>query len=160
MTPPVKGQKVSSSETLYRRARLEPEFRCYRRDKKIRPNAFRLRKSEKSLSVDVASLTTKEKGVSDPTSFFLIEITVEGIESVNDKNRSKPEEESFFPELTVEHDPIEDNIAHALIIFDADETNHDLVAKELCRIATVIMPVETKDLEKRTDSPSQGKIDS
>jgi len=150
MIPPVKGQKVSSTESLYRRAYIDPVLIKYRQGKGVHLKAFKLRLSrerkEDALSVDVAGLTTKERALPDSSTHFLLELAVRDIELLNEKSRSFGEESSL-PELEVLHDPEEDNSAHALIT-GMDETNHDLVAKELCKLATVIGPNEPTESQK------------
>ena len=105
---PIKGSPVNSSEFLYRRAYGNY---CYPNGNPT-SRAFKLRpKDEGELSVDVRSLTTPEKSVSDPAKFFLSEISNIDVIALN---------------LKTIHDPLDDetNDAHSLILglVEGDET--------------------------------------
>ena len=98
---------VSSDEWLYRRSRL-PEKKYLNPDGTATSRVFKLRASinETELSVDVKSMTTAAKAVSDNSKFFLFELPNTAVAAIDD------------PQLRAYHDRISDgsNDAHAVIV--------------------------------------------
>lgn len=99
-------KRVADEEWLYRRSWL-PEKRYLNPDGTAHSRVFKLKEKDKGeLSVDVKSMTTGEKAVSDKASFFLFELPNEEVLRITES------------QLITYHDPLEDgtNDAHAVIV--------------------------------------------
>lgn len=100
-------KQVSEDEWLYRSSWL-PEKKYLNPDGTATSRVFKLRasKNETELSVDVKSMTTAERSVSDKTKFFLFELPNKAVIEITD------------PKLITYHDPLNDstNDAHAAIV--------------------------------------------
>ncbi len=124
----MKGQRVSETEEIYRRAFGPPDKRFLNPDGSATSRVFKLRpKDNGQLSVDVKSLTTAEFSVIDPTKFVLFEINNKdvidlGLETIHD------------PLTLIEHGI--DNHAHALVlgIDKEDDIIPGLLAKKSTRV--------------------------
>jgi hypothetical protein len=95
---------VAAEEWLYRRGYSTPERKFMNPDGTATSRVFKLRPVDKEgLSVDVKSLTTPDKAISDPSKFMLFEIANQEVLNLN---------------ISAIHDPLEDgtNKAHALIV--------------------------------------------
>lgn len=79
-----RGDKISIESVLYRRGYNSPEKKYLNPDGSATSRVFKLRiKDNGGLSVDLASLTTKEKAVRDQNQFNLFEIKNEIVEKIN-----------------------------------------------------------------------------
>lgn len=88
-------------------------------DGTICSTCFQLRKGENGLSVDLEHLTTIEKSISDKSKYKLLKLNVGRIRNTN---------------LNVEHDPIEDNYSHSLIMGNLDKKS----SRQLASISSIL----------------------
>ena len=97
---PVEIIEIKNEDRLLRRAFYkDPSY--VRDDMTVTSFAFKLRKGEAGLSVDIERLTTYEKSIDDVERFRLFAITANDVRSVG--------ADCF-------HKPVEDNYAHAEIL--------------------------------------------
>jgi hypothetical protein len=108
---------IGNSEWLFRRGYATPVKKYMNPDGTPTSRVFKLRPSDNGeLSVDVKSLTSPEISIRDKNSYMLFEIIIEEVRSLL---------------LDAEHDPIETNPAHAVIIGMNDDD--DITPLELAK---------------------------
>ena len=98
-----KGDKIEIDEFLYRRGFSTPEKKYCNPDGSATSRVFKLREKDAGmLSVDLKSMTSAERAISDPGRFMLFELKNESVEEID---------------LKTVYDPLDDgsNDAHALI---------------------------------------------
>lgn len=112
------GNNVSVNESLYRRSFGPPDKRFLDSAGFATSRAFKPRPiDEGKLSVNVKSMTTEMLSVlNDPNKFVLFEVDVADVCALS---------------LSVEHDPIESNEAHALILTIPEDD--DILPGQLAR---------------------------
>lgn len=122
------SQRVASEESLYRRIYRKPWLKYANPDNTPTSRNFVPRESDQGkLSVDVASLTSKELAIGDINKYALAEVSVRDVESVG---------------LVAIHDPCTnqthgyENPAHALI--EGFEEDDDIKPALLARKAKII----------------------
>lgn len=119
----MENKRIPQEEFLYRRGYATPERRFMNPDGSATSRVFKLREKDNGkLSVDVKSLTTPEKAITNQNEFMLFEVSVSNVESIG--------LDSFY-------DPIlPENPAHAFIYgMDIDdETKALLLAKKARRV--------------------------
>lgn len=110
--------EITTEDRLLRRAFFaDPQY--VRDDMTVTSFAFKLRKNEEGLSVDIERLTTYEKSISDVNRFRLFAVKAGDVRAL---------------ELKCEHKPIEGNYAHAEIY----GTNVNKKSSQLARLAIYI----------------------
>lgn len=103
----MKGNKVNTDQTLFRRSYSNPEHKYYNPDGSATSRVFALRDRDQGmLSVDVKSMTTPQQSIADSSKFMLFEIDEVDVEKAG---------------LFAVHDPISGNVAHAYIEMDEDD---------------------------------------
>ena len=115
---------VPIEEILYRRAYCSPLRNYMNPDGSATSRVFKLReKDQGELSVDICSLTTKEKSVGDTSKFILFDIANKSVNQLNLETYKDPLSESS-------------NDAHAVIVgLDMnDDIKPSLLAKKSNRI--------------------------
>lgn len=97
----MKEKNVPVDKHLYRRGFGPPDKRYTNPDGSATSRAFKLREKDNgNLSVDVKEMISKEDAIRDVNRFVLFELSVASVEKL---------------ELSVLHDPVEENPAHACI---------------------------------------------
>ncbi len=77
-------ERVNRNEWLYRRGFSSPEKKYMNPDGTATSRVFKLREKDNGeLSVDIASLTTPEKSIGDPSKFFLFKIKNATVEDLD-----------------------------------------------------------------------------
>ena len=111
--------EITVDDRQLRRVVIDPNY--IKDDGRVTSFAFRLRKDETGLSVDVERLTNYEAAVKDTQKYKLWALIAEVPRNLG---------------LECIHDPVEDNNAHALIIGEIDRS----VQRKLARSATPVNP--------------------
>lgn len=112
--------QLENEDILLRRALFkDPNY--VREDMTVTSFAFKLRKGEEGLSVDVEKLTTYEKSIVSVEKYRLFAISAKDLRSVN---------------LDCIHKPLPDNYAHAEIFGSA--LNKNKVSSQLSKLAVYI----------------------
>ena len=115
---PVEIIEIKNEDRLLRRAFYkDPSY--VRDDMTVTSFAFKLRKGEEGLSVDIERLTTYEKSITDAERFRLFAITANDVRSVG---------------ADCIHKPVEDNYAHAEIL----GTNLNKTSSQLAKLSVFI----------------------
>ncbi|NCT74900.1 MAG: hypothetical protein GXC78_10230 [Chitinophagaceae bacterium] len=110
--------EITNEDRLLRRAFFaDPQY--VREDMTVTSFAFKLRKNEEGLSVDIEQLTTYEKSINDANRFRLFAVNAGDVRALG---------------INCQHKPIEDNYAHAEIY----GTNVNKKSSQLAKLATYI----------------------
>ncbi len=111
--------ELEETDSLLRRVQFtNPDF--IKDDGTPASSSFSLKKGEQGLSVDLEKLTTLESSILDPERFRLYRLKVSDCTNLG---------------LNCEHDPVEDNPAHSLIMAPISRGASRQLAKASKRVA-------------------------